>query len=173
MKHLYYGYGKGKSTCVIGMAIRAIGAKKKVLFIQFLKNENTSERDVLKSIDNITLTPCPESIKFTYNMTNQEFNDIKEYYINQFNYLTNFDNLKTYDLIIFDEIFSLVDTEILKYERLNDFINSISIDDTREYIFTAHKVDNTIIDKFDYVTHFNKIKHPFDKGCKARFGIEF
>jgi ATP:corrinoid adenosyltransferase len=31
--HIYYGYGKGKTTSTIGLAIRALGAGKKVVLI--------------------------------------------------------------------------------------------------------------------------------------------
>ena len=47
--HIYYGYGKGKTTSAIGLMVRAIGAGKKVAMVQFDKgydgtNEHYSER---------------------------------------------------------------------------------------------------------------------------------
>lgn len=36
---IYTGNGKGKTTAAIGLAIRALGAGKKVLFIQFMKQK--------------------------------------------------------------------------------------------------------------------------------------
>ena len=41
--HLYYGYGKGKTTAALGLALRAAGSGKKVVIVQFLKETNTSE----------------------------------------------------------------------------------------------------------------------------------
>ena len=38
---VYTGEGKGKTTAAIGLAIRAIGAGKKVLFLQFMKSKVT------------------------------------------------------------------------------------------------------------------------------------
>ena len=35
--HIYYGNGKGKTTCAMGLAVRAAGCGKKVLIIQFMK----------------------------------------------------------------------------------------------------------------------------------------
>ena len=40
---VYTGEGKGKTTAAIGLAIRAIGAGKKVLFLQFMKSKVYSE----------------------------------------------------------------------------------------------------------------------------------
>ena len=171
MKHLYYGFGKGKTTCTIGIAIRAIGANKKVLFVQFLKSENTCERAVLKDIKNLTLTDCPTTLKLTYNMTNDEFADVKKYYNNLYKTVTDKDFLNEFDVIIYDEIFSLVDSNIITKDALLSFVDSIS--DDKEYVFTAHSVDELIINKFDYVSHIKKDKHPFDKGVSARKGIEF
>lgn len=41
--HLYCGDGKGKTTCALGLAVRAAGAGLKVIIIQFLKGSETSE----------------------------------------------------------------------------------------------------------------------------------
>ena len=36
--HVYCGDGKGKTTASAGLAVRAAGAGKEVLFVQFFKN---------------------------------------------------------------------------------------------------------------------------------------
>lgn len=53
--HIYYGYGKGKTTSTIGLAIRALGAGKKVALVQFDKgydgeNEHYAERNVFRKL---------------------------------------------------------------------------------------------------------------------------
>ncbi len=47
MVHIYYGDGKGKTTAAVGLAVRASGNGKKVLFTQFLKSDISGERRVL------------------------------------------------------------------------------------------------------------------------------
>ena len=42
--HIYYGNGKGKTTCAMGLAVRAAGCGKKVLIIQFMKTGRSSEK---------------------------------------------------------------------------------------------------------------------------------
>ncbi len=47
--HVYCGSGKGKTTAAVGLAIRALGAGKKVIFTQFLKKGNSSSLKFLKN----------------------------------------------------------------------------------------------------------------------------
>lgn len=46
--HIYCGDGKGKTTTSVGLTIRAAGSGKKVLFYQFLKDNSSSERNILE-----------------------------------------------------------------------------------------------------------------------------
>ena len=48
--HIYYGNGKGKTTCGVGLCVRAAGAGWKVLVYQFLKDSTSSERKILKQL---------------------------------------------------------------------------------------------------------------------------
>ena len=48
--HIYCGDGKGKTTSAAGLAVRAAGAGKKVIFAQFLKNGSSSEIKILNKI---------------------------------------------------------------------------------------------------------------------------
>ena len=56
MIQTYFGNGKGKTTAAIGSAVRCAGFGNKVLFVQFLKNNDSAEFKVLeeiKGIDNL------------------------------------------------------------------------------------------------------------------------
>ena len=57
---VYTGDGKGKTTAAIGLAIRAIGAGKKVCIIQFMKSLAYSEQKVLQNLPGITLILLPK-----------------------------------------------------------------------------------------------------------------
>lgn len=54
MIHIYTGEGKGKTTAALGLSIRAAGRDKKVLFVQFLKGQETGEQHILRLIPQIT-----------------------------------------------------------------------------------------------------------------------
>ena len=48
--HIYTGTGKGKTTAATGLSIRYAGSGGKVLFTQFLKNDDSSEINILKQL---------------------------------------------------------------------------------------------------------------------------
>ena len=52
---VYRGDGKGKTTAAIGLAVRAVGAGKKVCFIQFMKSLAYSEQKILQGLPGLTL----------------------------------------------------------------------------------------------------------------------
>lgn len=56
--HLYCGDGKGKTTAAVGLAIRAAGAGKKVVFTQFFKDGSSSEIRILRGLPNIRVIHC-------------------------------------------------------------------------------------------------------------------
>ena len=55
---MYCGDGKGKTTAAVGLAVRAAGAGKRVLFAQFFKNGASSEIAALHSLPNVETAIC-------------------------------------------------------------------------------------------------------------------
>ena len=71
MVHLYVGTGKGKTTAAIGLAVRSIGNGGKVLMLQFLKGNQSSELAPLKQIG-VEIIRTDAVKKFTFQMSEQE-----------------------------------------------------------------------------------------------------
>ena len=64
--HIYCGDGKGKTTAGMGLCLRAAGFGYKVMIYQFMKDNGTSERKVLRNIPGITLVDGPQQEKFSF-----------------------------------------------------------------------------------------------------------
>ena len=62
--HLYCGDGKGKTTAAVGLSVRASGAGKSVLFMQFLKDGSSSELNVLRALPNVKVLCCERNFGF-------------------------------------------------------------------------------------------------------------
>lgn len=153
MIHIYYGYGKGKTCSAIGAGVRAVGAGKRVCLVQFLKDNKSSE---LNSVS-FDVFSAPESLPFNPDSS----------YIKWVNHAIDYIKSSDCDVIILDEFMDAVP----KFVDL-DLAKSL-LNDDKEYIITGHNPVGELIELADYVTCFEKKKHPFDDGVPARLGIEF
>lgn len=153
MIHYYYGFGRGKTSSAVGAGMRAYGAGMSVLFVQFFKDDKSSERSVLP----FEIYPCPESLPFNVGEEYKAFVDKAVEYIKTVNC----------DVIILDEFADLIP----RFLSADEMKSIFSFD--KEYIITGHNYLNELGDIADYVTRFEKIKHPYDSGVPARKGIEF
>lgn len=171
MIHIYYGDGKGKTTAAIGLAVRAAGSRMKVLFVQFLKTEFSGERHTLSHTENITLTFVPVDLKFTYEMNDAEKQKAAMMFRRIFDEAVTKLFTEKYDMIVLDEVSTAVEAGMLSEHDVYEFVSNVP--KNIEVVMTGHNPSERILELADYVTEMKKIKHPFDKGVQARFGIEF
>ena len=153
MIHIYYGYGKGKTSSAVGAGMRAKGAGKSVFLVQFLKDNKSSELSVLP----FDVFSAPESLPFNPDKSYQPWIDSA---------LNAVENCKN-DVIILDEFLDVIPDFVSVQKALE------LIDTGREIIITGHKEVKELFEKADYLTFMDKTKHPYDKGVKARKGFEY
>ncbi|MBS1514424.1 MAG: cob(I)yrinic acid a,c-diamide adenosyltransferase [Bacteroidetes bacterium] len=183
MLHIYYGYGKGKTTSVMGLAIRALGAGKKVAIVQFDKgydghNEHYAERNILRKLKEIGYpieiypTGCErmnEDGTFRFKNAEEDFAEAKRGLQIASDLIRNGD----IDLLILDEAVAAVVYHLLEKEDVESLINEYNKNRRFELVLTGHKLWEGLEEKADLVTEMRKVKHYFDKGIPARLGIEF
>ena len=167
--HIYCGDGKGKTTAAVGLAVRACGAGKKILFVQFLKSESSSERRILKQLDGIELTPCPEKVKFTFRMNEVEKQECRERCASLLR-LTE-ERLPMFDLAVLDEVFGALSAGMLEMGDLLRLVREKP--EKTELVLTGRNPPPEVTAIADYITEMKKIRHPYDAGTPARKGIEF
>lgn len=181
--HIYYGYGKGKTTATIGLIIRALGAGKKVALVQFDKGysddkEHYAERKVLRKLKelgySIELYPtgCERMNKDgTFRFKNQE-EDFKEAQ-RGLGIAKDLIQKGGIDLLVLDEAVAAVDYHLLDKKDVDELIELYKKNKKFELVMTGHKLWEGLEEKADLVTEMRKVKHYFDAGIPAREGIEF
>lgn len=101
--HIYCGNGKGKTTCGMGLCVRAAGYGFRVLIYQFMKNNATSERAAMEHLE-ISLFCRDLSEKFSMRMTEEEKAQRRIFYAEQFRKATQTAVQNGYDVLFLDEI---------------------------------------------------------------------
>ena len=181
--HVITGDGKGKTTASLGLAVRALGSNLRIYMIQFLKSGSTGELytikkyltnmkiiqfgvDAIKERQKSLLEFRDKGSKFIFNPDEEE----KEAAVMGFEFAKKIINSKEYDLVILDEINVVLNKGLVPIDEVMDLIKEHG---NVELIFTGRDAPKEIIEAADYVNVVNKIKNPWDKGIKARKGIEF
>lgn len=186
---VYTGNGKGKTTAAIGLTVRALGAGKRVLFLQFMKAKVYSEHKILPGISpNLTLETVgkPFFVVKEGCMPEEELakwrdkvvifppgNPPPEYLEIVAKGLKRAKEAVTggeYDLVVLDEINVALFFELVTWEQLLEIIDSKL--ENVELVLTGRGATPELIDRADLVTEMCEIKHYYTRGIDARIGIE-
>ena len=168
--HLYCGNGKGKTTTGMGLCVRAAGYGYRVLIYQFMKDNNTSERNSLALLPGVTVVNGLPAEKFSFQMSEEEKKERRGYYEEQFERITKKAVTEDFDVLFCDELVYAIRAGLFPEEKLLGFLKDRP--EKLEVILTGRDPSPALIDACDYVSEIVKVKHPFDKGLPARKGIE-
>ena len=181
--HIYYGYGKGKTTSAIGLMVRAIGAGKKVAMVQFDKgydgtNEHYSERIILRKLKEngypIELFPtgCERMNSdgtFRFKNLEQDYEEAKRALLISKELILKGEQ----NLLVLDEVIAAAAYHLIKNEDVEELVKLFKKNRRFELIMTGHKIWKYLEENADLITEMHKVSHYFDKGIPAREGIEF
>lgn len=165
---VYTGNGKGKTTAAFGLALRAIGRGLKVYVIQFVKGGfDYGELYVVDKLPNLTLKAFGRG-KFILDEPSKE--DVKSAE-EALALAESVVKSGEYDIVILDEINVALNLKLISLERVLELIKNKPRH--VEMVLTGRCAPNEIIAVADLVTEMREVKHPYNKGCQARRGIEF
>lgn len=165
---VYTGNGKGKTTAAFGLALRAVGAGKKVFVAQFIKGKSYSEIDAIhKYIPDIVVKQYGLDC-FIYNQPTSADVQAARKGLSEVAMLIA--NAK-YDVVILDEICIALYYNIFSISEVMKIITSKPVQ--TEIIITGRYAPNEIIAVADLVTDMREVKHYYNNGVEARKGIEF
>lgn len=165
---VYTGNCKGKTTAALGLALRAMGNGLEVAMVQFMKAPQIyGEYEMAKQLPHLTLLPMGRSCLVYEDSIKQEDYDAAAAALAKVEELIQ---SRKYDIVILDEVNVTVHMGLLKAE---DVIKVVKERPPRvEVVLTGRYAPQEFIDLADLVTEMRCIKHPYEKGIKARDGIE-
>lgn len=169
---VYTGPGKGKTTCALGAAFRAVGQGLRVLMVQFIKGSwHYGELDTAQMLgaDKMEIRAMgrgfvkvggaetdPEDIRLceeAWEFARQQMNSGK------------------YDLIILDEINYVISYKMLDVEKVADALAKRP--EQLHVICTGRNAHPKLVEMADLVTEMKEVKHPYTKGILAQRGIDY
>jgi cob(I)alamin adenosyltransferase len=166
--HIYTGNGKGKTTAAFGLALRTVGAGKRVFIAQFVKGKPYSEIYAVHNfLPSITIKQYGRGC-FIHKKPTEEDIQAAKYGLAEVSRIIEEGD---FDVVILDEaciaihfnLFTSIDLiEILKAKPQQ-----------MEIIITGRYATPDLINFADLVTEMKEVKHYYTKGVEARKGVEF
>lgn len=168
--HIYKGEGKGKTSAATGLAVRALGRGKKVVFLQFLKGNESGEINTLSKLDGLIMVRNTIDFDFVFKLSDDEKKKLKDMQNHNLKEVIQLVNTGDIDMLVIDELFPAYNLDTIDKELVRNLV--LSKPESMELVLTGHEPDEFFITHADYITHMTKERHPYDKGVAARIGIE-
>jgi cob(I)alamin adenosyltransferase len=165
--HVYTGDGKGKTTAALGLAMRAAGAGMKVWIGQLLKGGDCSEHRALQRFDDLITVRQFGSGSFIYDAPKDTDLQLARVGLEEFEKALHGG---VYTVVILDEVCAACDIGLFTVKELIDIIAKKP--KQIELILTGRNAPKELIEQADLVTEMKEVKHYYNKGVKARKGIE-
>ena len=169
---VYTGKGKGKTTAALGIALRATGHNKKISMIQFIKGswhygEMSSSKRLEPEFEMVAVGKGFVGI-LDDNSPREDHEKIAQEAIKISNEKIHSGK---YDIVILDEINYAVNLQLIS---INDVLNLIKDKPSDvDLVLTGNYARDEVIEMADLVTEMKQVKHPFQRGIKAKEGIDF
>ncbi len=165
---IFTGDGKGKTTAALGQVLRAAGHGLKTCVVQFIKGKwPTGEAKAMDKFMGLCEFHTMGS-GFTWKISEQETLKAAKtaWQLAKEKVMSG-----NYDLVILDELTYLITYELLPESEVLDLMNQRP--EQVNLIITGRNASPGLIAAADLVTEMRLIKHPYEKGVKAKAGIEF
>jgi cob(I)alamin adenosyltransferase len=166
---VFTGNGKGKTTAALGTVLRAAGHGLRVFIVFFMKgNYKYGEFSTLARLPNVTMASFGLRKLMSPGRASPEEKEQAALALAAAREATL---SGLYDLVVLDEVNVALGFNLIEADEVIEFIRNKP--PGVELILTGRYADSRIIEMADLVTEMVKIKHPFDRGIKARKGIEY
>ncbi|MFY9462629.1 MAG: cob(I)yrinic acid a,c-diamide adenosyltransferase [Candidatus Sungiibacteriota bacterium] len=193
MLYIFTGNGKGKTTAALGAALRAVGEGKRVLMVQFIKGPWKSGEDksakslaprflfikkwIYRLIGEKYLEPHFKLVKMGKgfvgilgdSLPREEHEQAAEAALA---YARKEMESGSWDIIILDEVNNAMQLKLIRQEKVLAFVKESS-GKIEHLILTGRDAPQELMDMADLVTEMQDLKHPYERGIKAKRGLEY
>lgn len=164
---VYTGNGKGKTTAAIGLAVRAVGAGKKVFFAQFVKGMVYSEIAAIQQyLHGIEVRQYGRGCFIYRNAQPEDLEAAKTGLSDVAQIITS----GQYDIVVLDEANIALHYNLFSLDELMAVLKQKP--EATEIIITGRYAPEALLEMADLVTEMKEIKHYYQQGVEARDGIE-
>ncbi len=163
------GNGRGKTTAALGTVLRAVGQGLHVHIIHFMKGTYPyGEQKALALLPNVTVSRFGK-LDFVdpRNIKEEEREEARKALAASKEAIHS----GAYDMVVLDEINIASAWGLIPVEEVLELIKTKP--EGVELILTGRYADRRLIEAADLVTEMVEIKHPYQKGIKARKGFEY
>jgi cob(I)alamin adenosyltransferase len=167
---VYTGDGKGKTTCALGLGLRAVGQGLQVYMVQFLKGRQTGEAQAVAQRLAPDMTLRSFGRPGLVNLKQPDPEDlarIREAWEEARQVLM----AGKHDLVILDEINLALTFKLLDPEEVFRVLKERPA--WVEVVLTGRQAPPELVAMADLVTEMRPVKHYYAAGVKARRGIEW
>lgn len=165
------GNGKGKTTCALGLLMRAAGRGLNCCMIQFMKSRNDRYGEH-EAADKLGIEVHTMGDGFTWDTKDPE----QDKKTARATWELCVQKLRSgdYDMLVFDELVYVLSYKMLPLDEILAELKSIKLAQPALHIvLTGRDAPPELIEAADLVTEMTEIKHPFNAGIRAQQGIEF
>lgn len=167
--YILTGDGKGKTSAALGTVLRALGHGLRVYIVYFMKGDYPyGERRILSQLPNVDFDSFG-SLEFVdpANIKPEEKEQARQALAAAREAMLS----GSYDMVVLDEVNLAAAWKLVELDEVVRLIQDKP--PNVELILTGRQADTRLVQQADLVTEMLKIKHPYDKGIKARKGIDY
>lgn len=166
---VFTGNGKGKTSAALGAVLRAVGHGLRVCIVFFMKGKYPyGEFSTLPKLPNVEVASFGLRHLIDPSHINPEEIEQAKLALSTARQAMLSGN---YDMVVLDEVNVAVYFKLIELEEVIKLIEDKP--PKLDLILTGRYADAKLIELADLVTEMVKLKHPYDKGVKARKGIEY
>jgi len=165
---VYTGHGKGKTTAALGMVFRALGRGLRVTVVQFIKGKwKTGERVFAESLPELRFLVMGLGFTWDSDDISRDKAAARAAWAEAQKEISSGER----ELVVLDELTYAFHYGFLALDEVLHTLRSRPAG--VNVVVTGRDAPEALLELADLVTEMKLVKHPFQRGEKARLGVDF